>query len=109
MLEKGCIRKIYQALFMCVGVAQSVERRIVVPNVEGSKPFIHLVICNFVGNAFVAQLDRASAFEAAGRRFDSCRAHCSFENICFGLIAQLAEQRTLNPEVVGSIPTWPNF
>ena len=29
---------------MCVGVAQSVERRIVVPNVEGSKPFIHLVI-----------------------------------------------------------------
>ena len=39
-------------------------------------------------------------FESIGRAFESLQAQP-------GLIAQLAEQRTLNPFVVGSIPTGP--
>jgi hypothetical protein len=77
--------------------------------------------------AFVAQLDRASAFEAEGWGFDSLRTRSSplsrtlqrdltsrrslgihsLPKIEYGRIAQLAEQRTLNPFVVGSIPTVP--
>ena len=46
-------------------------------------------------------MDRASDFESAGRVFESPRAR----NVFYGPIAQLAEQRTLNPEVEGSIPS----
>ena len=74
-------------------------------------------------------MDRASAFEAAGRGFDSLRARQTQGRAVDiapdalldppalgppgtairhrGRIAQLAEQWTLNPEVVGSIPTGP--
>ena len=56
-------------------VAQLVERRFVVPNVAGSSP---VILPSFNpkrwGYAPVAQLDRASDFESAGRRFESCRA-----------------------------------
>ena len=83
-------------------VAQSVERRFVVPNVAGSSPVI-LPTFFFRKRIYapVAQLDRASDFESAGRRFESCRAR-----FC-GPLAQLAEQRTLNPQVEGSSPSWP--
>ena len=57
-------------------VAQSVEHRFVVPNVAGSSP---VILPNSQSiqdglSAPVAQLDRASDFESAGRRFESCRA-----------------------------------
>ena len=56
-------------------VAQSVERRFVVPNVAGSSPVILPIFFPPVWDfALVAQLDRASDFESAGRRFESCRA-----------------------------------
>ena len=55
----------------------------------------------------VAQLDRASDFESAGRAFESPRART--ENLAVshpsGRVAQLAEHRTLNPLVEGSIPS----
>ena len=53
----------------------------------------------------VAQLDRASDFESAGRRFESCRAYHFWpeKQIC-GPLAQLVEQLTLNQEVRGSSP-----
>ena len=63
----------------------------------------------------VAQLDRALASEAKGRRFDSCRAHHlelvappSFagEGVR-GPLAQLVEQLTLNQRVGGSSPPRP--
>ena len=63
-----------------------VERQIVDLVVEGSNPFFH-------------PLDRASDFESAGCRFESCRAQ---ETI--GPLAQLVEQQTLNLRVKGSIP-----
>ena len=44
-------------------------------------------------------MDRASDFESAGCRFESCRAQ--FQN---GPLAQLVEQQTLNLWVKGSIP-----
>ena len=46
----------------------------------------------------LAQLVRASALQAEGHRFESYIAH-------HAEIAQLVEQRTENPRVVGSIPT----
>jgi hypothetical protein len=49
-------------------------------------------------------LDRASDFESAGRAFESPRAHGEPKKL-HGAIAQLAEQRTLNPFVEGSIPS----
>ena len=47
---------------------------------------------------------RASALQAEGHRFKSCRSHLFFVNIKYGGIAQLVEQRTENPCVAGSIP-----
>jgi hypothetical protein len=48
------------------------------PGVEGSNPFTHPTSLSdggiFPPFAPVAQMDRASAFEAAGRGFDSLRA-----------------------------------
>ena len=63
-----------------VGVAQLVEPRIVVPVVVGSSPIVH-----------------------PNRRF----GYISVTIPPYGPLAQLAEQRTLNPKVVGSIPTRP--
>ena len=71
-----------------VGVAQLVELQVVALVAAGSSPVAHP---NFLMERWycavspcvslriiaapVAQLDRASDFESAGRRFDSCRAH----------------------------------
>ena len=52
-----------------VGVAQLAELWTVAPVVEGSSPFTH------PNQAPVAQMDRASDFESAGRAFESPRAH----------------------------------
>ena len=54
-----------------VGIAQLVERRIVIPDVAGSSPVSHP---NFLECAPVAQLDRATDFESAGRGFESLQA-----------------------------------
>ena len=59
-----------------VGVAQSVEHRVVAPVVEGSSPFTHPII---LLHAPVAQLDRAPDFESVSRRFESCRAYQIFQ------------------------------
>ena len=48
-----------------------VERQIVDLIVEGSSPFFHPRKFN---NALLAQLDRVTDFESAGRRFESYRA-----------------------------------
>ncbi len=105
------------------GCSSMVEHQIVVLVVAGSSPVIHPRAAGS-GNAQaflvrsirscltyvvpsrraprrapVAQLDRASDFESAGRRFESCRA---YENR--GPLAQLVEQQTLNLRVRGSIP-----
>ena len=56
-----------------VGVAQSVERRIVVPNVAGSTPVSHPSFS--APDAPVAQLDRASDSGSEGQAFESPRAH----------------------------------
>ncbi len=61
-----------------VGVAQLVELRIVIPAVVGSSPIVHPIFMQISGPATAN-----------------------------GPLAQLAEHRTLNPQVVGSIPTWP--
>ena len=45
-----------------VGVAQLVERRIVIPVVVGSIPIVHPISLLFSGHAPIAQLDRATAF-----------------------------------------------
>lgn len=66
-----------------VDVAQLVELRIVVPAVVGSRPIVHPI---FASTPFHM----------------GATAH--------GPLAQLVEQWTLNPLVVGSNPTWPtNF
>ena len=51
------------------------------------------------GKGALSSMDRASDFESAGCRFESCRAQ--FQN---GPLAQLVEQQTLNLWVKGSIP-----
>ncbi len=68
-----------------VGVAQLVEHKVVALVAAGSSPVAHPIFCHgdglpavsavLRGYAPVAQLDRASAFEAECRRFDSCRAY----------------------------------
>ncbi len=67
-----------------VGVAQLVEHKVVALVAAGSSPVAHpkiqtaLKIAIYNGTkrqAPVAQLDRASDFESAGRRFEPCRAH----------------------------------
>lgn len=54
-----------------VGIAQLAEHKVVVLGAEGSSPSTH-PIKKFA--APVAQLDRASDFESAGRGFESLRA-----------------------------------
>ena len=73
-----------------------VERQIVDLVVMGSSPIGH--------SAPVAQLDRATDFESAGRTFESCQTQLT----CFitGPLAQLVEQQTLNLWVEGSNPSW---
>ena len=73
--------------FIMVGVAQLVELQVVALVAAGSSPVAHPKFIEGetafrpslpfyeVVPAPVAQLDRASDFESAGRRFDSCRAH----------------------------------
>ncbi len=55
-----------------VRIAQLVEHRIVVPGAAGSNPVSHPNF--FMILAPVAQLDRASDFESAGRGFESLQA-----------------------------------
>ncbi len=57
-----------------VGVAQLAEHWVVVPGVAGSSPVTHPILDRHILRAPVAQLDRASDFESAGRRFESSRA-----------------------------------
>ena len=59
------------------GYSSGVERQIVVLVVVGSNPTTHPLrsLQGFAFFAPVAQLDRASDFESAGRTFESCRAH----------------------------------
>src|SRR5262249_62203097 len=63
----------------------------------------------FEGCAPIAQLDRALASGAKGRRFDSCWAHQFSRggrggSRTRGPLAQLVEQLTLNQRVQGSSP-----
>lgn len=62
--------------------------------------------CDAVLNkAFVAQLDRALASGAKGRKFESCRARQStMQNNTLVAIAQLVEPWIVIPVVVGSNP-----
>ena len=87
-----------------VDVVQLVERQIVDLVVEGSNPSRHPLLPKRVAFAFVAQLDRATDFESVGCTFDPCRTQKSFS--CYGPLAQLVEQLTLNQWVAGSIPAW---
>ena len=73
------------------GSSSVVERQIVDLVVEGSTSTQNL--------SARSSTDRASDFESAGYRFESCRAHKTF-----GPLAQLVEQQTLNLRVKGSIP-----
>ncbi len=49
-------------------------------------------------------MDRASDFESAGRRFESCRA---YQRQCMRAASSTVEQLTLNQEVRGSKPRRP--
>ena len=80
------------------GSSSVVERQIVDLVVEGSNPFFHPLLSS-ERRCARSSTDRASDFESAGCRFESCRAH---ETI--GPLAQLVEQQTLNLRVKGSIP-----
>ena len=99
-----------------VSVAQWLEHWTVAPVVGGSSPLTHPIIFCFTKLAVssniefllitmtcapVAQLDRASASEAEGRRFKSSQAR--LYKSC-GPLAQLVEQLTLNQRVAGSNP-----
>ena len=61
-----------------------------------------MCIINFVANGPVVQLVRTLACHARGRRFEPVPGR---HFIFFASVAQLVEQRTENPRVVGSIPT----
>ena len=83
------------------GSSSVVERQIVDLVVEGSRIWLSRVrIPSSTQNLSArSSTDRASDFESAGYRFESCRAHKTF-----GPLAQLVEQQTLNLRVKGSIP-----
>ncbi len=67
--------------------------------VTGSSPVVPTIF------GPLAQLVRALACHARGRRFEpDAGRHCR-SNRCLASVAQLVEQRTENPRVVGSIPT----
>ena len=53
----------------------------------------------------VAQSVRALACHARGRGFESLPGRHFFDFALFASVAQLVEQGTENPRVVGSIPT----
>ena len=102
--------------------------------VVGSKPTRHPILSSACARSFarmrgmtkhapVAQLDRASDFESAGRTFESCQTQlvnnfrlltkekCSgtFFNVAKmqqGPLAQLVEQQTLNLWVASSNLAW---
>ncbi len=57
------------------GYSSVVERQIVDLVVVGSNPITHPFFLNREISVPVAQLDRASDFESAGRTFESCQAH----------------------------------
>ena len=56
-------------------------------------------------NGLVAQLVRALACHARGRGFEPHPSRHFVRHIKYASVAQLVEQRTENPRVVGSIPT----
>ncbi len=63
----------------------------------------HQSVCSFVKFGLVAQLVRALACHARGRGFEPLPGRHFTRQ--FASVAQLVEQRTENPRVVGSIPT----
>ena len=78
---------------MLVDVAQLVEPWIVIPVVVGSSPIVHpIFLIRVVESLANSRLNHLGPYDAIAR---------------FGPLAQLAEQWTLNPLVVGSIPTRP--
>ena len=70
--------------------------------VTGSSPVLSTkkVLPSFYRDGLVAQLVRALACHARGRGFEPHPSRHSYASV-----AQLVEQRTENPRVVGSIPT----
>lgn len=61
-------------------ISLAVLGRLALPHPTGCSPFPvdlqrQFGMMRFLSGAPVAQLDRASDFESAGRRFDSCRAY----------------------------------
>src|SRR3569623_1955002 len=83
-----------------VGVAQLVEPRIVIPVVVGSSPIVHPIIHG--SKVLSIRVNNACAGSPSV-------AHRVYSPAGFGPLAQLVEQRTLNPLVVGSSPTWPTI
>ena len=80
----------------CGSIAQLGEHLPYKQRVTGSSPVVPT-------NGPVVQLVRTLACHARGRRFEPVPGrHFSCAN---ALVAQLVEQRTENPRVVGSIPT----
>ena len=72
--------------------------------VTGSSPVLSTrtsIEVIIVKNGLVAQLVRAQACHARGRGFEPHPSRHS----CYASVAQLVEQGTENPRVVGSIPT----
>jgi hypothetical protein len=61
-----------------VGVVQWSEHWTVAPGVGGSSPLAHPKLLTKLPDAPVAQLDRASASGAEGRRFESSQARKEF-------------------------------
>ena len=58
-----------------------------------------------IENGLVAQLVRALACHARGRGFESHPGRHLIQPLLYASVAQLVEQGTENPRVVGSIPT----
>ena len=75
-------------------LAHLVERDLAKVEVAGSSPVIRSI------NGPVVQLVRTLACHARGHGFESRP-----DRHLFASVAQLVEQRTENPRVVGSIPT----
>ena len=69
--------------------------------VTGSSPVLSTRTERFIRDGLVAQLVRALACHARGRGFEPHPSRHSQ----YASVAQLVEQRTENPRVVGSIPT----
>ena len=67
--------------------------------VIGSSPIVSTMV------GLVAQLVRALACHARGRGFESHPGRHLVQPLLYASVAQLVEQGTENPRVVGSIPT----